>query len=524
MKQQPESGFALLLVFAMAATVAILLYKELPRLVFESQRIREQDLIDRGEQYRRAIQLYVRKYKKYPASLDDLDRGSDVRFLRRRYEDPMTGKQEWRLIHIDAAGFYTDSLIHKPPEKEKEKKSQNTFITEGAAFGSTAPTGRAEGEKGGPGLHGASDRPAASVAQYRGAGGPAGQPYPPGSPPPPGAAPAPGQQQVYPYPYQQYAGPPVPGSPAAPGQQPYTPGQPGQVRPGSVPGAPNPYGGQPAGSAGTRPGVPVGIGQYVVPVPSIPGSGQPGQTPGRPSLYGQPQPAGQQGQRKTPVGFGQFPVPGQTGVSPGQPAATSPYPRQGIPGLPGPYGRPLQQPPQAGYATGLVNPAYRQPGASSPSPAATRPGAGLPTPGSSPQGNPALLMIQQLITSPRPGGLPGTVASAGTGTQVIGGGIAGVASTLEAEGIKVYQEHNKYNEWEFLYDYRQEQSAMGAAAVRGAGAGGNRNPLGSSQGRSPFGGGSPFGSGSSVGSPGRGGPGAFGGAPVPTPPARGPIR
>jgi len=42
------------------------------------------------------------------------------------------------------------------------------------------------------------------------------------------------------------------------------------------------------------------------------------------------------------------------------------------------------------------------------------------------------------------------------GSQVIGGGIAGVASKLEAYGIKVYKERNKYNEWEFVYDPRQE--------------------------------------------------------------------
>jgi hypothetical protein len=37
-----------------------------------------------------------------------------------------------------------------------------------------------------------------------------------------------------------------------------------------------------------------------------------------------------------------------------------------------------------------------------------------------------------------------------------GAGIAGVASKVEAEGIKIYKEHSKYNEWEFIYDPRQE--------------------------------------------------------------------
>jgi len=56
----------MLLVFVMAAAVAITLYRELPRVAFEAQRNKEELLIERGEQYSRAIQLYVRKWKKYP--------------------------------------------------------------------------------------------------------------------------------------------------------------------------------------------------------------------------------------------------------------------------------------------------------------------------------------------------------------------------------------------------------------------------------------------------------------------------
>ncbi len=33
-----------------------------------------------------------------------------------------------------------------------------------------------------------------------------------------------------------------------------------------------------------------------------------------------------------------------------------------------------------------------------------------------------------------------------------GAGIAGVASKSEAAGIKLYKDHSKYKEWEFIYD------------------------------------------------------------------------
>ena len=99
-----ERGFAMLLLFVMAAAVAITLYMEMPRVAFEAQRDKEQLLIERGEQYSRAIALYVRKWKKYPATIEELESTNQIRFLRRRYIDPMTGKSEWRLVHIGAGG------------------------------------------------------------------------------------------------------------------------------------------------------------------------------------------------------------------------------------------------------------------------------------------------------------------------------------------------------------------------------------------------------------------------------------
>ncbi len=112
-RQRGESGFALLLVFVMAAAIAVTLYIEVPRIAFESQRAKEQMAIDRGLQYKRAIQLFYRKYHLYPQTLDDLETARNVRFLRHRYLDPLTGK-DWRLLHVGPAGQLTDSLVQPP--------------------------------------------------------------------------------------------------------------------------------------------------------------------------------------------------------------------------------------------------------------------------------------------------------------------------------------------------------------------------------------------------------------------------
>src|SRR5205807_8753209 len=55
-----ERGSALLIVLVFAAIIAISLYAELPWVVFESQRIYEQVLIDYGSDYALGIKLFFR--------------------------------------------------------------------------------------------------------------------------------------------------------------------------------------------------------------------------------------------------------------------------------------------------------------------------------------------------------------------------------------------------------------------------------------------------------------------------------
>ena len=147
----PESGFAMLLVFLMAAFIAISLYMQIPRIAFQAQRQKEQLLIERGEQYKRAIQVFVRTNGRYPGKIEDLENFNNRRFLRHRFVDPMTGSTEWRLIHING-GVFTDSIVNKAkPIGQQNAGSANTFVGEQAYVGNeTAP--------GTPGVPGAARR------------------------------------------------------------------------------------------------------------------------------------------------------------------------------------------------------------------------------------------------------------------------------------------------------------------------------------------------------------------------------
>jgi hypothetical protein len=99
------------MVFVLAAVIAITLYFELPRTMFERTRQKEQLLIDRGEQYSLAVRRFYVKFGRFPAKMEDLENTNNMRFLRRQYKDPMTGEADWRIVH-EAAGVLTDSLVH----------------------------------------------------------------------------------------------------------------------------------------------------------------------------------------------------------------------------------------------------------------------------------------------------------------------------------------------------------------------------------------------------------------------------
>src|ERR1035441_9383656 len=135
-RRHNQRGFALLLVFLMAAVVAITLYMELPRVAMEAQRDKEQTLIDRGEWDRKSTRLFVNKAKRYPGDIKELENFQNQRFLRHRYVDPMTGKDEWRQIHI-ANGVLTDSMLTKPtgPGGKEDPKTPNGFVGELAGLG-----------------------------------------------------------------------------------------------------------------------------------------------------------------------------------------------------------------------------------------------------------------------------------------------------------------------------------------------------------------------------------------------------
>jgi hypothetical protein len=136
-----QKGSALMIVFVFAAIVAIMLYNELPVAVFEAKRRKEELLMDRGNEYAHAIKLYVRKFQTFPASIDALEHTNRMRFLRSRYVDPYTGKDDWRVLHAGPGGVIIDSKIKKQNSGPNGTPGANSTATSSAGFGSLGSSG-----------------------------------------------------------------------------------------------------------------------------------------------------------------------------------------------------------------------------------------------------------------------------------------------------------------------------------------------------------------------------------------------
>jgi len=115
-RKPSESGYMLISVIILLAVFLIAMAVAAPKVAESIQRDREVETMRRGKQYIRAIQLYYKKFHAYPPSLDALVKTNEIRFLRKKYIDPMTGKDDWKPIMYcqnktpSAMGFFGQPL------------------------------------------------------------------------------------------------------------------------------------------------------------------------------------------------------------------------------------------------------------------------------------------------------------------------------------------------------------------------------------------------------------------------------
>lgn len=97
-----EQGYVLLTMLLMIAVMGIMAATLVTSIKFDIKRDREEEMIHRGVQYSRAIRAYYKKFGRYPATIENLENTNQMRFLRKRYKDPLNGK-DFKLLHFGEA-------------------------------------------------------------------------------------------------------------------------------------------------------------------------------------------------------------------------------------------------------------------------------------------------------------------------------------------------------------------------------------------------------------------------------------
>jgi len=116
--KQPTTGDEGYMLFALIVAIALILLAlsvAAADVATSLRREREAESVRRANQFVRAIRLYYTKFGHYPGSLEQLENTNNIRYLRKRFVDPLTGKDDWRLIapgqnQTTVKGFFGEDL------------------------------------------------------------------------------------------------------------------------------------------------------------------------------------------------------------------------------------------------------------------------------------------------------------------------------------------------------------------------------------------------------------------------------
>jgi type II secretory pathway pseudopilin PulG len=138
-----DDGFMMVAILIGMAVAAILMTAALPKWGQQTQRARDEELIFRGEQYARAIVLYMMKNRgAYPPTIDIL---VEQKYLRKKWKDPITN-DDFALV-----GF---GLVNLPGPGSSTPVGGQSPTPVGGQTPTPAGGGRSQG--GGPAQLGAS--------------------------------------------------------------------------------------------------------------------------------------------------------------------------------------------------------------------------------------------------------------------------------------------------------------------------------------------------------------------------------
>ena len=164
--QNRQRGYLMITLMLALALIMIGLAAVLPEIKQQIIRDREDELRHRGTAYMRAIQRFYKKFGRYPTRVEELESTNNLRFLRKRYTDPVnidktTGKEkDFKFLHQQDISLNNGMVLGQTP---------GTNLQGGASslLGGAAP---GQGGFGGAGAFGGGPGGVATI------GGPGAQP------------------------------------------------------------------------------------------------------------------------------------------------------------------------------------------------------------------------------------------------------------------------------------------------------------------------------------------------------------
>src|SRR5579864_1763372 len=150
-----QRGYVLLILLLAVALLSIGFLAMVQNIQFQVKRDREEEMIHRGVQYSRAVRRFFKKFGRYPTTLDELESTNNLRFLRKRYKDPMnrdpkTGQErDFKILHLQDvqmsfSGAPTPGTVAASDLASGDPAQASAEVqgAPGALNGGTAPSGR----------------------------------------------------------------------------------------------------------------------------------------------------------------------------------------------------------------------------------------------------------------------------------------------------------------------------------------------------------------------------------------------
>jgi type II secretory pathway pseudopilin PulG len=149
LQNRRSRGYILITLMLFLTLLAIAAVAALPEIALQIKRDREEEMTHRAVGYSRAIRKYYKKFGRYPARLEDLENTNNLRFLRKRYTDPMNNNKEFKLLRQGDPALLTMGIgqgvgpgLAQAPGQGQAPGANSPFV--GVPGGGIRPAGPAD--------------------------------------------------------------------------------------------------------------------------------------------------------------------------------------------------------------------------------------------------------------------------------------------------------------------------------------------------------------------------------------------